>query len=89
YRGVAEDAGISGWRRAPALNLHPGFLADLGSAVVDAMRAPSDPDAGYENFGAVEVRIETMDVLDLARSGHRRAVFSFDNGAWSGGWRAP
>ena len=55
----------------------------------DAMRAPSDPDAGYENFGAVEVRIETMDVLDLARSGHRRAVFSFENGVWSGDWRAP
>ncbi|MEL7464606.1 MAG: pyridoxamine 5'-phosphate oxidase family protein [Pseudomonadota bacterium] len=55
----------------------------------EAMRAPVDADAGFENFGAVEVRMETMDVLDLAGSGHRRALFTRADGAWTGRWLAP
>ena len=41
YREVAEEAGISGWRRAPALNTDESFVEDMASAVIEALQAPA------------------------------------------------
>ena len=41
YRELAEEHGINNGRRAPALNTHPGFVADLADMVVEALNDPS------------------------------------------------
>eukprot|EP00977_Amphora_coffeiformis_P029148 scaffold39028_cov191-Amphora_coffeaeformis.AAC.1 len=41
YRELAEEHGINNWRRAPALNTHPGFVADLADMVAEALNEPS------------------------------------------------
>lgn len=41
YREVAEEAGISGWRRAPALNTDEDFVEDMASAVLEALQSPA------------------------------------------------
>ena len=41
YRELALEHGITNWRRAPALNTHPGFVADLADMVVEALSEPS------------------------------------------------
>ncbi len=50
-----------------------------------------DPEGriGQENFCAVVVRAERLDLLYLDRRGHRRAVFSRDGEGWRGAWVAP
>lgn len=50
-----------------------------------------DPEAriGRENFCAVLVRAERLDLLYLDRRGHRRAVFSRDGDVWVGRWVTP
>ena len=40
------------------------------------------------NFAVIMVDLETIDVLHLAQSGHRRARFARDGG-WQGEWVAP
>jgi hypothetical protein len=52
------------------------------------MRA-ADAEAGRENFRAVLITVTRIDWLHLAASGHRRAVYEWACGGWSGGWRAP
>ncbi|MFY9295025.1 MAG: pyridoxamine 5'-phosphate oxidase family protein [Methylorubrum rhodinum] len=44
---------------------------------------------GRENFCAVVVRAERLDLLYLDRRGHRRAVFSREGEGWRGAWVAP
>mmetsp|Transcript_103541 Transcript_103541/g.203000 ORF Transcript_103541/g.203000 Transcript_103541/m.203000 type:complete len:514 (+) Transcript_103541:23-1564(+) len=41
YRELAEECGVTQWRRAPALNTDPDFIADLANIVVEAMTAPT------------------------------------------------
>uniref|UniRef100_A0A7S1U4Q6 Ferrochelatase n=1 Tax=Phaeomonas parva TaxID=124430 RepID=A0A7S1U4Q6_9STRA len=41
YREVAEEAGINGWRRAPALNTDQEFVDDMASAVIEALCSPA------------------------------------------------
>ncbi len=41
YREVAEEAGITNFRRVPALDTHPGFINDLADLVIDALKSPS------------------------------------------------
>lgn len=50
-----------------------------------------DPDGrmGRENFSAVVVRAERLDLLYLDRRGHRRAVFSREEAGWRAAWVAP
>lgn len=55
----------------------------------DDMRKPANPDAGFDNFVAVDVEALKIDVLHLASSGHRRAVFEPHEDAWRGRWAAP
>ncbi|PSB19562.1 ferrochelatase [Phormidesmis priestleyi ULC007] len=40
YREVAEEAGIERFSRVPALNIHPVFINDLATLVVNALNAP-------------------------------------------------
>lgn len=61
-------------------------------ATGDAYALPGeDPEArlGRENFCAVVLTAERIDLLYLDRRGHRRAVFSREGGDWGGTWVAP
>jgi ferrochelatase len=41
YREVAEEAGITHFRRVPALDTHTGFIDDLANLVIDSLNSPS------------------------------------------------
>mmetsp|Transcript_40980 Transcript_40980/g.99877 ORF Transcript_40980/g.99877 Transcript_40980/m.99877 type:complete len:209 (+) Transcript_40980:1169-1795(+) len=41
YREVAEEAGITNFKRVPALNSDPGFIGCLADLTLDALREPS------------------------------------------------
>ena len=41
YRELAEENGISNWRRVSALNTDEGFIKDMADMVVDALKTPS------------------------------------------------
>jgi pyridoxamine 5'-phosphate oxidase len=61
-------------------------------AAGDAYALPGeDPEArlGRENFCAVVLTVERMDLLYLDRRGHRRAVFFREGEGWRGSWVAP
>jgi hypothetical protein len=61
-------------------------------AAGDAYALPGeDPEArlGRENFCAVVLTVERMDLLYLDRRGHRRAVFFREGEGWRGTWVAP
>merc|ERR1712087_428147 len=40
YRELAEESGISNWRRCPALNNNANFITDLASIVEEALDEP-------------------------------------------------
>lgn len=40
YRELAEEAGIKGFHRVPALNTYPVFIEDMGNMVVKALDSP-------------------------------------------------
>jgi ferrochelatase len=40
YREIAQEAGIPGFHRVPALNTHPRFIADMADMVTEALTAP-------------------------------------------------
>ncbi|WP_175997735.1 pyridoxamine 5'-phosphate oxidase family protein [Burkholderia stabilis] len=44
---------------------------------------------GYENFCLIHMTITRVDWLELARAGHRRAVFDLHEGGYEGRWIAP
>ncbi|HDR9587696.1 TPA: pyridoxamine 5'-phosphate oxidase family protein [Burkholderia stabilis] len=44
---------------------------------------------GYENFCLIHMTITRIDWLELARAGHRRAVFDLHEGGYDGRWIAP
>ncbi|MBB2964803.1 pyridoxamine 5'-phosphate oxidase family protein [Methylobacterium sp. R2-1] len=61
-------------------------------AAGDAYALPDeDPEAriGRENFCAVVLTVERIDLLYLDRRGHRRAVFWREGEGWRGTWVAP
>jgi ferrochelatase len=41
YRELAEESGISNWRRSPALNTDATFIDDMADMVMDALAEPS------------------------------------------------
>eukprot|EP00814_Leptocylindrus_danicus_P003677 CAMPEP_0116015328 /NCGR_PEP_ID=MMETSP0321-20121206/6780_1 /TAXON_ID=163516 /ORGANISM="Leptocylindrus danicus var. danicus, Strain B650" /LENGTH=485 /DNA_ID=CAMNT_0003485095 /DNA_START=27 /DNA_END=1485 /DNA_ORIENTATION=+ len=41
YRELAEENGISNWRRCPALNTDEGFIEDMADLVMDALSEPA------------------------------------------------
>ncbi|MGU7838142.1 pyridoxamine 5'-phosphate oxidase family protein [Burkholderia sp. AW33-5] len=46
-------------------------------------------DDGYRNFCLLHVSVTRIDWLDLARDGHRRAVFDVNDDGYEGRWIAP
>ncbi|MBR8183976.1 pyridoxamine 5'-phosphate oxidase family protein [Burkholderia ambifaria] len=59
----------------------------------EAHATPSPGDAptddGYRNFCLVHVTVTRIDWLELARGGHRRAVFDLTDDGYEGRWIAP
>jgi len=59
--------------------------------------APLDqPEAGDDtladalaHFSVMEIAVRRLDWLSLAREGQRRAMFTLEDGAWTGAWHAP
>mmetsp|Transcript_14195 Transcript_14195/g.20271 ORF Transcript_14195/g.20271 Transcript_14195/m.20271 type:complete len:714 (-) Transcript_14195:264-2405(-) len=41
YRELAEENGITNWRRCPALNTDPAFIEDMADMVYEALNEPS------------------------------------------------
>jgi len=41
YRELAEESGITNWRRCPALNTDQKFLDDMADMVIDALQEPA------------------------------------------------
>jgi len=41
YRELAEENGITNWRRCPALNTDEGFIEDMADMVMDALSEPA------------------------------------------------
>jgi len=41
YRELAEESGITNWRRCPALNTSPDFIEDMADMVAEALAEPS------------------------------------------------
>jgi ferrochelatase len=41
YRELAEESGITNWRRCPALNTSPAFIEDMADMVAEALSEPS------------------------------------------------
>ncbi|MET3619382.1 pyridoxamine 5'-phosphate oxidase family protein [Burkholderia ambifaria] len=46
-------------------------------------------DDGYRNFCLVHVTVTRIDWLELARAGHRRAIFDVNDDGYEGRWIAP
>nr|WP_175800728.1 pyridoxamine 5'-phosphate oxidase family protein [Burkholderia anthina] len=75
--------------RAP---LRPGTPIELPEeAHIAASRSPGAAltDDGYRNFCLLHVKLTRIDWLDLARGGHRRAVFDLNDDGYEGRWIAP
>ena len=68
----------------------PGTPLDIPTAAdpSDTARNPANPDAGFENFAFVAIRVVRLEWLHLRPTGHRRARFEWDGG-WQGNWLAP
>eukprot|EP00522_Entomoneis_paludosa_P012934 CAMPEP_0172446146 /NCGR_PEP_ID=MMETSP1065-20121228/5810_1 /TAXON_ID=265537 /ORGANISM="Amphiprora paludosa, Strain CCMP125" /LENGTH=485 /DNA_ID=CAMNT_0013197193 /DNA_START=78 /DNA_END=1535 /DNA_ORIENTATION=+ len=41
YRELAEESGITNWRRCPALNTYSGFVDDMAELVMEALAEPA------------------------------------------------
>ncbi|WP_396331406.1 pyridoxamine 5'-phosphate oxidase family protein [Burkholderia anthina] len=75
--------------RAP---LRPGTpIESPAEAHIAASQSPGAAltDDGYRNFCLLHVKLTRIDWLDLARSGHRRAVFDLNDDGYEGRWIAP
>ncbi|VWB54417.1 pyridoxamine 5'-phosphate oxidase family protein [Burkholderia lata] len=70
--------------RAP---LPPGTPVESPEAAHVDSTAPTDD--GYDNFCLLHVTVTRIDWLELARAGHRRAVFDLHEGGYEGRWIAP
>ncbi|CAB3753540.1 pyridoxamine 5'-phosphate oxidase [Burkholderia puraquae] len=73
--------------RAP---LPPGTPVESPEAAhVSASQRARLVDDGYQNFCLLHVTVTRIDWLELARTGHRRAVFDLHEGGHAGRWIAP
>ncbi|WP_321783926.1 pyridoxamine 5'-phosphate oxidase family protein [Burkholderia pyrrocinia] len=74
--------------RAP---LPPGTPVESPEAAhVPASQRTAPTGDGYENFCLIHMTVTRIDWLELARSGHRRAVFDLNNeSGCEGRWIAP
>ncbi|MBY4868930.1 pyridoxamine 5'-phosphate oxidase [Burkholderia sp. Bp9017] len=73
--------------RAP---LRPGTpIESPEEAHVAPGQGATPTDDGYRNFCLLHVKVTHIDWLDLARNGHRRAVFDLNDDGCEGRWIAP
>ncbi|AXF24489.1 pyridoxamine 5'-phosphate oxidase [Burkholderia pyrrocinia] len=73
--------------RAP---LPPGTPVESPEAAhVVASQSTAPAADGYENFCLLHVTVARIDWLELARAGHRRAVFDLNESGYDGRWIAP
>ncbi|WP_175753193.1 pyridoxamine 5'-phosphate oxidase family protein [Burkholderia ambifaria] len=73
--------------RAP---LRPGTpIESPEEAHVTPSPGDAPTDDGYRNFCLVHVMVTRIDWLELARGGHRRAVFDVNDDGYEGRWIAP
>ncbi|UEP51715.1 pyridoxamine 5'-phosphate oxidase family protein [Burkholderia ambifaria] len=73
--------------RAP---LRPGTpIESPEEAHVTPSPGDAPTDDGYRNFCFVHVTVTRIDWLELARGGHRRAVFDLNDDGYEGRWIAP
>lgn len=70
--------------RAP---LPPGTAITSPEAAHIDSAAPSGD--GYENFCLIHMTVMRIDWLEIARAGHRRAVFDLNESGYEAGWIAP
>ncbi|TCW67630.1 MULTISPECIES: pyridoxamine 5'-phosphate oxidase family protein [Burkholderia] len=70
--------------RAP---LPPG--TPVASPEAAHVSSAASTDDGYDNFCLLHVTVTRIDWLELARTGHRRAVFDLHEGGYEGRWAAP
>ena len=52
-------------------------------------RDPDDQKIGFDHFCRVTVKVTKIDWLDLAATGHRRAVHEASDQGWDSAWVAP
>ncbi len=87
-REIAWQALHDGAKATYTQDLPPGSVID--SDMSDLTNARSSSNNGFSNFVAIDVRISTIDWLELDRSGHRRALLSYEpDGAHKATWLAP
>lgn len=66
-----------------------GALIEAGDGFALKTIETSQPDDGIENFCAVVVHVETIELVYLAQAANRRARFSYDGGVMIGAWLVP
>lgn len=70
YRELAEESGISNWRRASALNTDSIFIDDMADLVVEALNQPSQSVTEAcvaNNVGLVD--LDDVDALEVSSAG--------------------
>merc|ERR1711865_517246 len=76
YREVAEKAGVTHWRRVPALNLDADFISELATQVRGALAKPvvNSVDACILNsFDLTEMPVGMLPGVGRARGVRQRA----------------
>jgi len=78
YRELAEENGVTNWRRCPALNTDAGFIEDMADLVMDALSEPSTSvtEACVRNNCEIEMQPfnERMGIsTDMGNSSTKRA----------------
>lgn len=64
YRELAEESGITNWKRCPALNTDPLFINDMADMVIDALNEPLQTITEAciaNNVGNIELNVNEED----------------------------
>lgn len=72
YRELAEENGVSNWRRAPALNTDATFINDMADMVVEALDQPSQSVTEAcvaNNVGTIDYLDDTSDISSAGIGG--------------------
>lgn len=73
-------------RQAYATTQPPGSRLEAPGSGLPPEIVPADSEA---HFAVFEVAVSRLEWLFLASSGHRRARYDYESGAWVGSWRVP
>ncbi|MEO1584382.1 MAG: pyridoxamine 5'-phosphate oxidase family protein [Planctomycetota bacterium] len=95
--GIADDH----WQRSPARSRRcylapavPGSPAggpspNLPADMTDREPTHEESEAGRPNFAVLRCTLRSLDYLELYHDGHVRALFTRDDGGWTGTWTHP